>query len=128
MVSNLKKRESTILKDIMLKLSRGTSRLFRNNVGVLQDRDGRYVRYGVGGNGGSDLLGWDTIIVTHEHIGARLAVFCAVEVKKDGETPTPEQLDFLAMVSAAGGRAGVARSPEEALDILKGVDKNKHSH
>lgn len=103
----------------MLEVCRGTKRLFRNNVGVLQDKEGRYVRYGVGGNGGSDLLGWETVTITHEHIGMKLAVFCSVEVKAPGEHPTPEQLDWLAMVSAAGGRAGVAHSAEETISIME---------
>lgn len=104
----------------MLKCSRGLSRLFRNNVGALQDRTGRYVTYGVGNPGGSDLLGWVTVIVTEEMVGMKLAVFTSIEVKRRGEHPTPEQLDWLAMVTDAGGRAGVAHSPEEAQEIIDG--------
>ena len=104
----------------MLKVCRGTTRLFRNNVGVLQDKEGRYVRYGVGGNGGSDLIGWDTMMITREHAGMRIAVFCAVEVKAPGESAAPDQLTWLSMVAAAGGRAGVAHSAEEAMAIMEG--------
>jgi hypothetical protein len=64
-------------------------------------------------------LGWQTLVVNEEHIGVRLAVFCAIEVKRPGEVATPEQLDFLAMVADAGGRSGVAHSPEEALAIME---------
>ena len=45
-------------------------------------------------------------------------MFTAIEVKDRGR-PTPEQLNFIAQVKAAGGIAGVARSPEEALEIVK---------
>lgn len=107
------------MKRIMLAASRATGRLFRNNVGVLQDAEGRYVAYGVGGKGGSDLLGWETIEVTPDMVGTKVAVFCAIEVKRPGESATPEQLDFINMVVSAGGRAGVAESPEIALDIMR---------
>jgi hypothetical protein len=49
--------ESKILADIVLAYSRGATRLFRNNCGTLQDANGRYVKYGVGNPGGSDLIG-----------------------------------------------------------------------
>jgi hypothetical protein len=104
----------------MLKCSRGASRLFRNNIGALQDRTGRFVTYGVGNPGGSDLLGWVSVVVTDEMVGARIAIFTSIEVKRLGEHPALEQLDWLAMVTAAGGRAGVAHSAEEAQEIIDG--------
>jgi len=46
--------------------------------------------------------------------------FMAVEVKTDTGRPTKEQLNFINAVKAAGGIAGIARSPREALELLRG--------
>lgn len=43
-----------------------------------------------------------------------------IEVKRPGEKTTPLQQARLAEWSASGALAGVARSAEEALDILRG--------
>lgn len=110
--------ESAILKRIMLACSRGAVRMFRNNCGALQDKNGQWVRYGVANPGGSDLIGWRTVTVTPEMVGARLAVFVAVEVKDKGRA-TDAQLSFIQAVRTAGGIAGVARSEEAALAILQ---------
>ena len=44
--------------------------------------------------------------------------FLAVEVKTEKGRTTPEQDRFLEAVRKSGGIAGVARSPEEALQLL----------
>jgi hypothetical protein len=90
-------------------------RLFRNNVGVLRDREGRAVRFGLA-PGSSDLIGWRTVTITPDMVGQKVAVFTALEVKAPGGTHkvTAEQRRFLDVVEAAGGIAGVARSPAQA--------------
>lgn len=45
--------------------------------------------------------------------------FLAIEVKTQAGKPTKEQLNFIDQVKKAGGIAGVARSPEDALEIMK---------
>ena len=97
--------ESEIQRDIMLAAPSVGSRLLRNNSGVLKDERGQYVRYGVGGNGGSDLVGWT-------QVDGR-AVFTAVEVKRKGKKPTPEQVAFVGAVVAAGGIGVIAYSVED---------------
>lgn len=49
--------------------------------------------------------------------GGRLA---ALEVKKPGEKPTPEQVEFLAATQAGGGIAAVVHSFEDAKAALFG--------
>lgn len=90
-------------------------RLFRNNVGALKDQAGRLVRYGLAA-GSSDLIGWRSITITPEMVGLQVAIFTALEVKAPGGTHrvTAEQHTFLRNVEAAGGIAGVARSPDQA--------------
>jgi hypothetical protein len=113
-------KETTILKKIMLACSRGNARLFRNNVGAFEDKKtGRWIRFGVGGNGGADLLGWRTITLDTLEGKRKVAIFCALEVKRPGQRATKDQARFLRMVERAGGIAKVVSSPEEAKKALK---------
>jgi hypothetical protein len=91
--------------------------LYRNNCGVLQDRRGVPVRYGLQ-PGSSDLIGWRTVTITPEMVGQQVAVFTSIEVKTPTGRIRPEQQHWLDAVQAAGGIAGVARSVEDALRIV----------
>ena len=102
--------ETALMNSIMLALSQAGFMVFRNNCGAWKDPSGRVIRYGVGGKGGSDLL-----------VIGKDGVFCAIEVKTTTGRIRPEQLTFIAAVQKAGGRAGVARSVQDALDIALGV-------
>jgi hypothetical protein len=66
----------------------------------------RPVRFGFPGL--SDIIGW-------REPGAR---FLAIEVKKPGEYPSPEQRAFLQMVHRANGVAIVAHSVQDVIDAL----------
>jgi hypothetical protein len=111
--------EQNIQQRIRLACSRGPTRLWRNNTGKLLDRNGRPVQFGLC-PGSSDLIGYRSVTITPEMVGQTVAVFAAVEVKAPRGRPTAEQTAFLDHVSAAGGLAGIARSVEEAEEILKG--------
>ena len=94
-------------------------RLWRNNSGSLPDpRTGRYVQFGVGSPGGSDLIGYRRVRVTEEMVGQEIAQFAAVEVKTPRGRVRPEQQQFINHVLSAGGVAGVARSVDEAQKLL----------
>jgi hypothetical protein len=80
--------------------------VFRNNVGKLPDKNGRWVQYGLC-VGSSDLIGWD-----------KHGRFLALEVKVPGKNPTKEQEVFIGAVIMAGGVAGVVRSPEDVKKLL----------
>ncbi len=109
--------EAAIQQQIRLALSRAGVVAFRNNVGQYTDpKTGRPIRYGLG-VGSSDLIGWTPIKVTPDMVGKTLAVFTAVEVKTDRGRPTDAQLNFIEQVLKAGGLAGIARSPEQAVEI-----------
>lgn len=45
--------------------------------------------------------------------------FLAIEVKTPAGRPTKEQLRFIEAVRNAGGIAGIARSVDEALDLIR---------
>ena len=59
--------------------------------------------------------------ITEEMIGRMIAVYTGIEVKSRTGRATPEQLAFIDTVRRAGGRAGVARSVEEAKRIVEGL-------
>jgi hypothetical protein len=52
-------------------------------------------------------------------IGQKLAVFLAIEVKGEKCKATDHQRNFIARVRADGGLAGVARTVDDALGIIK---------
>jgi hypothetical protein len=108
--------ESSIQKQIRLAVSQGGAIVFRNNVGVLPDRFGTPVHYGLC-KGSSDLIGWRSVVVTPDMVGKRLALFLALEVKSATGAIRPEQKIFIENVRKAGGLAGVVRSVDEALGV-----------
>jgi hypothetical protein len=116
-------REQPILKRVMLACGRGMTRLWRNNCGSLPDpKTGVWIKFGVGNPGGSDLLGFHTVRITERHLGMKLAVFTALEVKAKSGRIRKEQQWFIDMVKAAGGIAGVVRSVDEANSLLTQLD------
>lgn len=104
----MNRSEANIQNDILVALSKAGATVWRNNTGALQDKTGRLVRYGLC-KGSSDIIG----ICPDGR-------FLAVEVKKTTGRVTEDQVRFIDAVRAKGGRAGVARSVEDALRILEG--------
>ncbi len=70
--------------------------------------------------GGSDLLGWKTVLITPEMVGQRLAVFAACEIKTKVGRVSEDQHNFIKQLTAAGGIAVVARSVEQAVGDFEG--------
>ena len=99
--------EKNIMNEIMLALSEAGCMIFRNNIGCYKTDEGRFIRYGVGGNGSSDIVGMD-----------QNGKFLAVEVKTKKGKARKNQINFINQIRAHGGRAGIARSAEEALSII----------
>ncbi len=111
--------ESDIQKLIMLAVAKQGHVLFRNN--TAQGWAGKSANAGRGTvvienprplyaglcKGSSDLIGWTSC-----------GLFLAVEVKRPGQKPTPEQANFAAQVNKAGGIAIVATSDKEATDQI----------
>jgi hypothetical protein len=109
--------EQEIQQKIRLACSRGSVRLMRNNTGTLKDQHGRPVSFGLC-KGSADLIGWRTVTVTPDMVGQQVAVFASIEVKSATGRIRPEQQQWLDVVQAAGGIAGVARSVEDAERLL----------
>ncbi len=100
--------EGNILNDCMVALSRAGCMVWRNNTGALRDGTGRLVRYGLC-KGSADIIGI-----------APDGRFLAVECKTETGHVRTEQVQFLEAVRKAGGLAGVARSADDAVGILRG--------
>ncbi|UOF77748.1 hypothetical protein [Caudoviricetes sp.] len=85
-------KETNILKETMLEASKLGLVVFRNNVGQLEDKTGRWVQFGLC-KGSSDLIGWmrDT------------GAFVAIECKAGTAKTRPEQQLFIDMVAKSGG-------------------------
>ncbi len=109
--------EQRIQQEIRLAISHGDTKVFRNNTGTLRDQNGRPVQFGLC-KGSADLIGWRTVTVTPEMVGTQVAVFLSIEVKTPTGRLRPEQQQWLDVVQAAGGIAGVARSVEDARALV----------
>lgn len=92
--------------------------LWRNNVGAMQDDTGRVVRYGLANESkamnqsikSSDLIGIRPLTVTPDHVGFKLGIFVAREVKAPGWRFSGTQRElaqqkFLDLVRLHGGDA-----------------------
>jgi len=110
--------EQSIQQHIRLTCSRGPVRLYRNNCGVLQDRRGVPVRYGLANESkqvnevmkSADLIGWRPLQIEQHHVGQCVAVFVSRECKKVGWQYTGDahelaQLAWAQLVTASGGDA-----------------------
>jgi hypothetical protein len=126
--------EHTLMNEIRVALSRGDTRLFRQNSGegwtgqAIRLPDGSVLiknprRLIAGFPGLADLGGWRTVTVRRDMVGRKLAVYVAVEVKTKKGRATAAQDGFLEAVVAAGGIAAVARSVGEARAAMEVLDK-----
>ena len=77
--------------------------------------------------GACDLPGWTTVTITPEMVGKSVAVFTSIEAKRTtGGKATTDQINWRNQVQAAGGIAGIANSPEAALQIISDwIEKQK---
>ena len=103
-------------------------RLFRNQVGegyvgkALRDPEGvfladaRHVRMGLF-PGSGDLIGWRTVTITEDMIGASVAQFLSIEIKTATGKVKPEQLNWMEQINMAGGHAIIARSVSDTDNL-----------
>ena len=99
------KDETPAVNACLIALSNAGCLVWRQNTGVLPDRSGRPIRFGLC-VGSSDIVGL-----------CPDGKFLAVEVKTAIGQPTDAQVRFLEAVRRQGGRAGIARSGAEAVAI-----------
>lgn len=114
--------ESDLMRLIQVAVSAMGHRVFRNNIaqawvgiyagrtidGIVTLKNARPLHSGLC-VGSSDLIGF-----------TNTGRFVAIEVKSATAKPTVEQINFLNIVKRFGGLAGIARSVEDAKDIING--------
>lgn len=101
--------ERVLQNKIILALSKEGCLIWNNDTGAVKDaRTGRYIKYGLA-VGSADLVG-----VCPDGV----ALFC--EVKTATGRASQEQRNFIAACRRNNARAGIARSVEDALRIMKG--------
>ena len=124
--------ESHLYPQIMQAFSRGNTRVFRQNAGtawqgkIIEQSPSRLVlayprAIRLGTPGMADLGGLTSVLVTPEMIGQFIGVDVQIECKFGTGRPTTEQNAYIAMIRQLGGRAGIARSIEEAGRIIQGL-------
>lgn len=126
-------KEHDVQNQIRLEISKqrlGVS--FRTNVG--QAWSGNDIRKNLDGSitimdprpfktglpeGYTDLTIVASRIITPEMVGRLIGIAGFIEVKYGKRKATPEQLNFIEQMKLIGALAGVARSPDEAIQILR---------
>ncbi len=107
------KSETALQNEIRLELGKHKNvRLFRNNVGQIGG-----LSFGLC-VGSSDLIGFQSVTVTPEMVGQKIAVFTAIEVKTDKGKVSPAQTKFTEMVKSFGGKSAIVRSVDDAVSVL----------
>jgi hypothetical protein len=115
--------ESTVLKLARIMATKLGFTMFRNNVGVAKLPNGNVVRYGLC-KGSSDLIGFKSIEITQDMVGKKVAVFTAIECKREGGIYSTEQINFLNYISLHGGIVVKFSTP---LDLEEQYGKWKNS-
>lgn len=115
------KSEAFAQSQVVLEAARKGIRLWRNNVGVLEDSRGVPVHFGLANDAkgtnklikSSDLIGVRPVLITPELLGCTIGQFVGREIKKPGWKYTGEdreekQLNFAGLVCSLGGDAAFA--------------------
>ena len=125
--------ETAAASHIILDAAQCGAYLWRNNVGVLRDINGRPVRYGLANESkeqnerikSSDYIGVTPTLITQEMVGQVVGIFTAVETKKTGwkfrlsDKRAVAQKAFHDIVLYAGGYAGFASTVVEWRGIVR---------
>lgn len=100
------KSEQEVQNEIRVALTQAGYTVFRTNVGKVRMMDGRWFDTGLP-KGHPDLYGFRSD-----------GQIFYIEVKNEKGRVRPEQKKFIEVVRERGAKAGVARSLEEALEIV----------
>lgn len=115
--------ESAVQSLVRLEAAAKRIHLWRNNVGVLLDRDERPVRYGLANDSAKvnavvksgDLIGIQQVLITDAHVGKVLGQFVSRECKApdwvySGSPHEQAQLRWATLINSYGGDAAIVNS------------------
>jgi hypothetical protein len=123
-------KEGVVQSDIRLKAGRTSllpwgqhTYLYRNNRGAGKLTNGSYVRWGLANDSerlgasvkSADLIGWEQVRITQEHVGSVIARFLSIEVKRRNwkfaaSLEECAQVHWASVVNAQGGRAVITNT------------------
>lgn len=116
--------EAAVQANVRVEASRKGARLWRNNVGALETKDGAMVRYGLANDSSavnarvksSDLIGVRPILIEPCHVGTVIGQFIARECKHaewvyTGSKREQAQEAFLTIVNNLGGDGRFCTGP-----------------
>lgn len=116
--------ESAVQQRVRLEASKKGMSLLRNNVGVLDDRRGVPLRFGLANDTpqlnkefkSADLIGIRSVTITPEMVGTKIGQFVSIEVKKQGWKFTGNehekaQMRWVLWVLSRGGYAKFTNNP-----------------
>lgn len=112
-------KESNIQRQIQIDASADEVLLMRNNIGAYTTDAGHRIAFGVGGPGGSDLVGGTPLEITQDMVGSTVCVLTVIEVKTEKGKPTEQQKNFISAIIARHGIAGVARSYGDVRNLIQ---------
>lgn len=107
----MRNKETNIMNNIMLDMSKKGYLCWRNQVGLFKTLDGRTVNIGI--KGSSDLMAVKPTVITPEMVGQTLAVFVAVEVKTATGRQSEPQKKWQKAVEKLGVKYILARSEND---------------
>lgn len=105
------RKETNIANEICVELCKRGCKIFRSQSGLFYTPNGEQIRIGVVGQ--SDY---------HGHRPDGKAFY--IETKTPKGKPTSEQIAFIVAMQNSGALAGVARSVDDAINIVFGGAKN----
>ena len=118
-------REDRVQSEIRLRAAQTGRYLFRNNRGAGKMASGNFVRYGLANDSeklgerfkSADLIGWETLRIGPEHVGAVVARFLSVECKRrdwkqSNNAEEMAQIAWATLVNAQGGRAIITNTAD----------------
>ena len=111
--------ETALMHKVLAALSEAGCLVFRSNTGTAWQGQRVYQDAGTVTLSNSRMITFGLCVGASDIIGIVRGRFLAVEIKTDKGSATKEQLNFIDAVNAAGGIAGVVRSVEEALQLIR---------
>lgn len=113
-------KETKLQRLIMVELSKAGHTVWRNETGRFWTgkpihKDGKTVTLA-----NAHMIPLGLCVGSSDLVGIQRATgrFFAIEVKTEKGRPSKEQLQFIDHVIERGGIAGIARSPQDALELL----------
>lgn len=99
-------------------LSGFVGKYFRHQNGSVTIPNPRFISSGVP-KGFPDLIGIKPVTITEDMVGKTIGQFVFIEVKSEKGRLSPEQNLFQRLLKSNGALGGVARSIDEAINLIK---------